>query len=126
MTMDEINKYLNKIDTVENETHKVEEGVDALEASPDNTKVRDGKTRSTLTLTFMIGFFGILIFSCLFVLLYNWAAVNWAIHLAQAKLEKDALGVQLLEVDKILSIMIGALGTSLGFIIGYYFKEKHS
>ena len=126
MTMDEIKKYLNKIDTVEIETNKVEEGVDALESSSDNTRVRDGKTRSTLTLTFMIGFFGILIFSCLFVLLYNWAAVNWAIHLAQAHLEKDAIGVQLLEVDKILSIMIGALGTSLGFIIGYYFKEKHS
>ncbi|HBV6414268.1 TPA: hypothetical protein MD306_002675 [Klebsiella variicola] len=126
MTTDEINKFLNKIDAVENETSKVEEGVDALEANTDNTRVRDGKTRSTLTLTFMIGFFGILIFSCLFVFLYNWAAVNWAIHLSQAKLEKDALGVHLLEVDKILSIMIGALGTSLGFIIGYYFKEKHS
>ncbi|HBR2129043.1 TPA: hypothetical protein MG510_16535 [Klebsiella pneumoniae] len=126
MTTDEINKFLNKIDAVENETSKVEEGVDALEANSDNTRVRDGKTRSTLTLTFMIGFFGILIFSCLFVFLYNWAAVNWTIHLSQAKLEKDALGVHLLEVDKILSIMIGALGTSLGFIIGYYFKEKHS
>jgi len=124
--MDEINKYLNKIDTVENETNKVEQGVDALESSSENTKVRDGKTRSTLTLTFMIGFFGILIFSCLFVLAYNWAAVYWAIHLAQANLDKDTIGVKLLEVDKILSIMIGALGTSLGFIIGYYFKEKHS
>lgn len=35
-----------------------------------------------------------------------------------------AASVKLLELDKVLSVIIGALGTSLGFIIGYYFEEK--
>lgn len=126
MSLNEINNFLNKVNSVESETSKVERNVDALESNSENTKVRDGKTRSTLTLTFMIGFFGILVFSCLFVLAYNWAAVNWAVNLSQANLNNEVLSIHLLEVDKILSIMIGALGTSLGFIIGYYFKEKHN
>lgn len=126
MTLNELNDLFKKVNSVESETSKIEKNVDELESTSDNIKVRDGKTRSTLTLTFMIGFFSILVFSCVFVLLYNWAAVNWAIELSKSNLNKETLGIHLLEVDKILSIMIGALGTSLGFIIGYYFKDKHS
>ncbi|MGY0378307.1 hypothetical protein ACW2AL_15650 [Providencia sp. PROV170] len=41
-------------------------------------------------------------------------------------MEDIAKSIKLLDLDKVLAVIIGALGTSLGFIIGYYFKEKHS
>ncbi|WP_369311458.1 hypothetical protein [Providencia rettgeri] len=44
--------------------------------------------------------------------------------LSEKGMVEAASKVSLLELDKVLSIIISALGTSLGFIIGYYFKEK--
>lgn len=125
MISKDLNEFLDKVNRVQKDADKAGSVADAVEDA-ENHKVRDGKTRSTLTLTFMIGFFGILVFSCLFVLIYNWAAVHWVISLKQSGLVTESSEIKLLEVDKILSIMIGALGTSLGFIIGYYFKEKHT
>ncbi|KAF6685019.1 hypothetical protein QPJ96_05990 [Pantoea agglomerans] len=98
-----------------------------VEQAEDNIQkpARDDKTRNTLTLSFILGFFGLLVFSCVFVLVYNNFAVKWAVKLNQNKVADIAASIHLLELDKVLSIMIGALGTSLGFIIGYYFKEKN-
>lgn len=125
MISKDLNEFLDKVNRVQKDADKAGSVADAVEGA-ENHKVRDGKTRSTLTLTFMIGFFGILVFSCFFVLLYNWVAVHWVISLQESGLATASSEIKLLEVDKILSIMIGALGTSLGFIIGYYFKEKHT
>ncbi|HEM8654878.1 hypothetical protein [Klebsiella aerogenes] len=124
MTSEELQKLLSQVNRVKDEADKADSAVEELEENTESHRARDGKTRSTLTLTFMVGFFSILVFSCLFVMAYNWAAVYWAIDLKKAGLVSDNASVKFLEVDKILSIMIGALGTSLGFIIGYYFKEK--
>lgn len=44
--------------------------------------------------------------------------------LSEKGMAEAASKVSLLELDKVLSIIISALGTSLGFSIGYYFKEK--
>jgi hypothetical protein len=60
----------------------------------------------------------------MFVLFYNWLVVEWAAQLKTAGLDEKIKELHFLELDKVLSIMISALGTSLGFIIGYYFKGK--
>lgn len=59
-------------------------------------------------------------------LFYNWATVHWIIDLKTSGLTEQSTKLSLLEINKILSIIIGALGTTLGFIIGYFFKEKHA
>lgn len=95
-----------------------------IEDDVKNAIKNEGHTRNKLTLSFIGGFFGILIFCCVFVLIYNWMAVGWAIDLKTAGYNKELNSVPFIELDKLLSIMIGAFGTSLGFIIGYYFKNK--
>ncbi|MEQ4664421.1 hypothetical protein ABN067_23020 [Providencia rettgeri] len=86
----------------------------------------EGKDRGKLTTYFVWGFFALLLWSFLFVLVYNWIAVWWAIDLHDRGMVDVASKVTLLELDKVLSLIISALGTPLGFIIGYYFKEKRS
>ncbi|EOC1556015.1 hypothetical protein ACI1BJ_004247 [Cronobacter dublinensis] len=97
---------------------------DATEDDVKNALKHEGHTRNKLTLFFISGFFGILIFCCIFVLVYNWMAVGWAIDLKLYGYDKDLGSIPFIELDKLLSIMIGAFGTSLGFIIGYFFKNK--
>lgn len=98
---------------------------DEEESNLQQTLRGDGVARNTLTKHFIIGFFGILVFTCVFVLVYNWLAVYWNIDIQAASGSSAMQQIPFLEVDKLLSIMIGALGTSLGFIIGYYFKDKN-
>ncbi|EMH7332143.1 TPA: hypothetical protein ACXJEO_000012 [Serratia marcescens] len=85
---------------------------------------RESKTRSALTISFLIGFLSLLVFSFIFVFIYNLFAVDWIMALKEKGIDNPTDLVRPLELDKVLSIIIGALGTSLGFIIGYYFKEK--
>lgn len=122
----ELDSVVDRLNSIKSEAVVADEKADKAEGDSESHLQRDGKTRSTLTLTFMRGFFGMLVFACIFVLIYNWLAVHWIIDLKTAGLAEDSSKLSLLEIDKILSIIIGALGTSLGFIIGYYFKEKHS
>lgn len=124
MKTTELDSFFTKLKEIKSEAALAEESADKAES--ESHVQRDGKTRSTLTLSFIRGFFGLLIFSCLFVLIYNWAAVHWIIDLKKADLLNESTNINLLDLDKVLSIIIGALGTSLGFIIGYYFKEKHT
>lgn len=100
--------------------------IDAEKAEEEalSSNQRESKTRSALTITFLLGFFVLLIFSFLFVLWYNSHAVGWLLKLKAQGIENPSELIRPLELDKVLSILIGALGTSLGFIIGYYFKEK--
>lgn len=87
---------------------------------------RDGRTRSALTITFLVGFFLLIVGCFLFVLIYNSYAVSWIKELDSQGLKEYAAKVTFLELDKVLAVIIGALGTSLGFIIGYYFKDKQN
>lgn len=86
----------------------------------------DNEARRRLTTFFVRGFFFSIAGGGLFVLLYNYCAILWIESLSDRGLVEAASKVSLLELDKVLSLIISALGTSLGFIIGYYFKEKHS
>ncbi|HEM8303344.1 MULTISPECIES: hypothetical protein [Providencia] len=82
------------------------------------------KDRSKLTTNFVWGFFILLVWSFVFVFVYNWVAVWWAIDLQERGMVEAANKIALLELDKVISLIVGVLGTPLGFIIGYYFKEK--
>ncbi|MBP1010764.1 hypothetical protein [Serratia fonticola] len=126
VNVNEINELMSKVRDIKDSSARSEQSADEIELSAKNQIYRDGQTRSTLTLYFIGGFFALLLFSCLFVLFYNWMAVGWVIDLKKSELVDASLSIHLLELDKVLSIMISAFGTSLGFIIGYYFKEKNS
>lgn len=82
------------------------------------------EVRGKLTNRFILGFFMLIVGSCIFVLCYNAYAIGWIESLNSKGMTEAANKVSLLELDKVLSIIISALGTSLGFIIGYYFKDK--
>lgn len=120
-----ISSLKNYIDSIRQRQLDVDAKASEIEEVIKVAGKTDGHTRNRLTLFFIGGFFGILIFCCLFVLVYNWAAMSWAINLSKNGFNIDKIEVPFLELDKLLSIMIGAFGTSLGFIIGYYFKEKN-
>ena len=126
MSTDDMSGILRTLEELKNITQKEEAFAEKEEERAVSPKVADGKTRNALTITFLWFFFIMLIFSCLFVLVYNNFSVTWALELKQNGLDETALIFKPLELEKILSIIIGALGTSLGFIIGYYFKEKQS
>ncbi|MCC3704151.1 hypothetical protein LLR08_16440 [Rouxiella badensis] len=100
---------------------------DSKASAVASINARDEKeigTRSGLTYIFLIGFFLLIILGAVFVFIYNAWCVQWAIELQKNNLPEVASKITPLELDKILSILIGAFGTSLGFIIGYYFKES--
>ncbi|MCK7307889.1 MULTISPECIES: hypothetical protein [Enterobacter] len=84
----------------------------------------DEDTRHSLTFLFLVGFFALIGMGAIFVAVYNSLAVGWVIKLNTAGMVDLARKVPFLELDKVLSIIVSALGTSLGFIIGYYFKNK--
>lgn len=119
-SLEDVYNKINSVGTVAKDS--VNEA-DAAQRDANDGK-SETKTRNNLTLYFILGFFGMLILSALFVLWYNSYIISWAIELK----DKDMLGsvdnLSLLQLDKVLSIIISALGTSLGFIIGYYFKNK--
>nr|DAL83171.1 MAG TPA: vesicle-associated membrane protein 2 [Caudoviricetes sp.] len=112
------------IDRLIKKQKNIDTKADEAEGDVKSAIKNEGQTRNQLTLYFIAGFFGILVFCCLFVLFYNWLAVHWIIDLKSNGFDSDLAKVPFIELDKLLSIMIGAFGTSLGFIIGYYFKDK--
>lgn len=120
-----IQEIQERIKEVQKQSERNKDKVTSEEESALNNLHRDGKTRSWLTIGFLIGFFSLLVGCFLFVMLYNSLAVGWVIDLKSQGLLEEAGSVKLLELEKVLSVIIGVLGTPLGFIIGYYFKEKN-
>nr|DAM44316.1 MAG TPA: hypothetical protein [Caudoviricetes sp.] len=124
MATEDIQALLSKVNALRFEDKRIEKETGEIENEIQAQFLRDGKTRSTLTITFMRGFFGLIVFSFIFVIAYNYCAVQWVLQLQSKGLMEASKSIALLELDKVLSIMVSALGTSLGFIIGYYFKDK--
>ncbi|WP_353242251.1 hypothetical protein [Providencia sp.] len=114
------------LDSLETANLNANSKIKTDESTLNNTAKKEGETRSLLTLTFLGGFFGLLILFAIFVWFYNGRVVSWVLELKAAGVENAVDYLKPLELEKVLSIIITALGTSLGFIIGYYFKEKHS
>ncbi|MDE9458794.1 hypothetical protein [Xenorhabdus bovienii] len=119
--LSEIQQKINE----SNELYSVnKKAVASEELELKEKREQDDKARHSLTFHFVWGFFGLIVGCFLFVLWYNSHAIDWIKTLNTQGLSDAAASVKLLELDKVLSVIIGALGTSLGFIIGYYFKEK--
>ncbi|HFU0690324.1 TPA: hypothetical protein ACGRG7_001920 [Morganella morganii] len=129
----QISEYFEKVKKLSDKESKLNDGVaikneknNVSNANEAETRARqelkqEGSTRANLTFWFVFGFFALLIVFSIFVFAYNKSVVNWNLKLHKEGIEHV---VSYLELEKILSIIIGALGTSLGFIIGYYFKGK--
>lgn len=115
----------NLLDSLKKQVGKAEDAADDAEGKANSSSKNEGKTRSALTISFLVGFFVLIALSGLFVLWYNNSVVSWVINLQQAGVSDASTYLKPLELEKVLSVIIGALGTSLGFIIGYYFKEKN-
>lgn len=115
---------LKTLDEYDKQTEINDKSIEAI--TKRSTNARETGTRSGLTYMFILGFFSLIILGAVFVFIYNAWSVDWAIKLKNNGLPEVASQVTLLELDKVLSILIGAFGTSLGFIIGYYFKENRS
>lgn len=94
---DEIAKTRRKIDTQE----------------PYDAKKYEDKTRSTLALIFVRGYF-IILGAAIVIAVGNNIAIEYF------KLKTDII----INVKDLISVISGAIGTSLGFVVGYYFKSS--
>lgn len=126
MEIDDFDSLVKAAEALRTEAMASDKKADKAEVSALTSSQREGKTRSALTITFLVGFFFLMVLCGLFVLLYNAFVVDWVIELKSKGIENANDYFKPLELEKVLSIIIGALGTSLGFIIGYYFKDKSS
>lgn len=126
MEIDDFDRLVKAAEMLRTEAMVSDKKADKAEVSALTSSQREGKTRSALTITFLVGFFFLMILCGLFVLVYNAFVVDWVIELKDKGIENANDYLKPLELEKVLSVIIGALGTSLGFIIGYYFKDKSS
>ncbi|HBH6892019.1 TPA: hypothetical protein KUM91_001103 [Serratia marcescens] len=118
-------EMLKTLDDYDRRTEVNDKSIDEILAR-HSKNAREVGTRSGLTYIFLIGFFSLIILSAVFVFIYNSWSVDWAIKLKNNGLPEVANKIMPLELEKVLSVLIGAFGTSLGFIIGYYYKENKS
>lgn len=118
---DEVKK---KLQEARDAATKVKQAAEAEESSSKERLRSEEGTRHSLTFYFILGFFILIVLGGVFVFFYNSFAVGWIIRLNESGLHDQAGKVPFLELDKVLSIIVSAFGTSLGFIIGYYFKNK--
>lgn len=125
MQINNVSDMSNLLESLKKQVGKAEDAADDAEGKANSSSKNEGKTRSALTISFLVGFFVLIALSGLFVLWYNNSVVSWVIDLQQAGVSDASTYLKPLELEKVLSVIIGALGTSLGFIIGYYFKEKN-
>ncbi len=92
---------------------------------PDLTK-KDDTTRSHLTWLFIAGLFGLILLSGVYVIWHNNSLIELSIRAKEKDLNLPLEEFKLLSFESIYSQIFNTFGTSLGFIIGYYFKEKTS
>lgn len=115
---------LEKLRNFKIEDEEAKEKVISQEDVAMRAASQEVRTRHTLTKYFLIGFFSLIVICFIFVPVYNEQAVHWVKELHENGLDEQAKNINFLDVEKILAVIIGALGSSLGFIIGYYYKEK--
>lgn len=115
---------MKSIEMARQKIQQTQKAAEDEENTSKNNIRSEESTRHSLTFFFIVGFFILIGFGAIFVAFYNSLAVDWVIKLNAAGLVEQSSKVPFLELDKVLSIIVSALGTSLGFIIGYYFKNK--
>lgn len=110
---------------------KRDENVDKQIESLENElgkklKENEHKTRNWLTTGFISGLFSLIILSALYVVYHNNQLIDLAIRAREKGINIDPSDIGFLSFESVYSLLFNSLGTSLGFIIGYYFKEKVS
>lgn len=101
------------VSSTESEVHKKIETRPAENIKVFDPQEHEDKTRSTLAMVFVIGYFIILASGIIFVMINN-------ILVEYLKLNKEII----VNVKDIILTISGAVGTSLGFVVGYYFKSS--
>lgn len=92
-----------------------------------NSDKHDREAKLDITKMFLWFFFLSGLFVFLFCFAYNAYFTYWAGEcIKHCKINEtcDFCNVELLNVLNVISAVTTALGTALGFIIGYYFKDK--
>lgn len=115
---------VEKLKKAREESQLAQKAAEKVESYSKQRLRSEEETRHSLTFLFIAGFFSLICAGSIFVAAYNALAVGWIIKLNAAGLVNESQKISLLELDKVLSLIVSALGTSLGFIIGYYFKNK--
>ncbi|EKP0246278.1 hypothetical protein [Aeromonas veronii] len=110
---------------------KRDENVDKQIESLENElgkKLRENehKTRNWLTTGFIIGLFSLIVLSAVYVVYHNNQLIDLAIRAREKGIIIEPSDIGFLSFESVYSLLFNSLGTSLGFIIGYYFKEKVS
>jgi len=89
-----------------------EEVFERAEQRAYNPQEHKDKTRSEIALYFVKAYIMLVIFIFVVVFAYNLVLIS---------INKDNL---ILEIKDIFPIVIGTVGTLLGFVLGYYFKSE--
>jgi hypothetical protein len=103
--------FKDQLDKLQEELKKTRTRIE--KAEPYNAKKHEDKTRSTLALIFVWGYFIILGVGILVAVINNFAVEYF-------KLKSEII----ISVKDVVSVISGAIGTSLGFVVGYYFKSS--
>lgn len=101
-----------KFKGAERETESAVKSLDVLVETSYNPQEHKDKTRSEIALYFVKSYIMLVIFIFVIVFVYN---------LFLLVLNRDSL---ILEIKDIFPLVLGTVGTLLGFVLGYYFKSE--
>lgn len=90
------------------------------EIKKSNPVIHKDETRRLFAFAFLIGYFVLLGCILLFVGAYN----HFVIIDAMSRKIEGIAPTQLLDLERIFFLITSAFGPTLGFIIGYYFKDE--
>ena len=80
----------------------------------------DKETKREITKLFLNWYFWLIILSFIFCLAYNWIVALLNVNLNALKIEL----IPYIEVSNTVSLITTTLSSGVGFVIGYYFKNK--
>ena len=89
-------------------------------------KEKEHSARSWLTTTFVAGLFLLIILAGFYVIEYNKSVLELGLKVKESEANIDLSSLTFLSFESVSSLIFNSFGTPLGFIIGYYFKEKSS
>lgn len=126
LELDSIRKKLNESKVSSSKLQQEQSAErEMLEAQVRNKlNEKEHGARNLLTTSFIGGIFVLIILAAIYVPLHNDHIMKLAILAQEKKLGISEDKFILLSFESIFSLIFNALGPPLGFIIGYYFKEK--
>lgn len=93
-------------------TEEIQENLKETRETAYNSQQHKDKTRSEIALYFVKAYITVIIFVFVSVFVYNILLIQMG---------RDNL---LLEIKDIFPLVVGTVGTLLGFVLGYYFKSE--